>query len=233
MKTKITAFDETKALVEKSRFEKQADVVKVNTDRDREAAEALIVTGSAYLKRVDAELMEPQRDIKRAVDKAMKGYKEKFIAPVERAVDHLKRQVSTFLVEQDRLREEQQRTENEAAERAAEKERARLAGLAKRTKNPEKKEALEQQAAAVFAVPVIVDKAHGGEGIGYRDDVEVEVLDLRAFAAFVVNSTDSPLDPMVTVKVGGVKEFLKFHGLTECPGLRITKKKIISAGGGM
>lgn len=118
-----------------------------------------------------------------AAHKKIKGRENETLAPVEKMEAELKGKLQIFLTAQELKRQEEERKARLAAEEIARKERERLeiAALNAMDKGKdEKAEALIEQAEAVFAAPVVVEKTveqniklEGGGSVSQRKDIEV------------------------------------------------------------
>lgn len=225
--------DEKKALVEQSKLAAQVTALQVTDQRTYDQAQALIKPIKTYINRM-TEVLQPGLDALNQARSVILAQKDKYIKPAEKLESQIKAKMADFEVAQDVVREREMAEANAEAEELNEREKARLLKMAAQIKDPIKKAQLLGQAETLTATPnlptVAVEKA---AGVSSRDDIEITVTNLRAFMGYVYQNTNSPMEPIVTVKIGGIKEFLKFHGLTECPGLTTKKTKVISVKGDM
>jgi hypothetical protein len=203
-----------------------------------QAGEILIAV-KAYIKRWTG-VFKPQKDALNAAKQVILDQEKKFIGPAEALEKELKTKISDYIVAKEARIAEETRLANAKLEKQAAKDREKLekqAAKAEAKGDTEKADALRQEAELTTAVTVVGESAvEAQSGLALKDDIEITVTDLRAFFQFVINSTDSSLDPMITVKIGGVKKFLQFHDFKDTPpGLSIKKIKAIaaSAGGGL
>ncbi len=190
----------------------------------------------AYIKKWES-VFKPMKDALNQAKQAILDQEHRFIDPAKEMEKDLKDKISTFLIAEDERIAEETAAANALLEKQAAKDRAKLDKAAARAEargDTDKAEELRNAAAVTTAVTVVGGLASEAQaGLALKDDIEVTVTDLRAFCLFVVQSTDSSLEPMLTVKVGGIKTFLKFHNFdTTPPGLSIKKVKQISASAG-
>ena len=183
------------------------------------------VCAGEHLKLVKAKanaLTEKRLEITRPMDAAKKKVMDFFKPPIEAlnlAESGLKRKMTVFSQEQERIRRaaERQRQAQEQADREkAEAEALELAQIAEGEGDKETAEAIleEAQQPITPAAPVVVAEKPKAAGISMRDNYKAEVTDLMALVKAVaagdapitmIKADDSALNKMAKATKGSVK----------------------------
>ena len=162
-----------------------------------------------------------RKSMTQPLDLAKKAIMDFFRAPEEklaRAESGIKRAMIAYSDEQDRIRREEQRKADEAAQR--ERERlAKQAAAAAAKGNETKADALEQRAATVVA-PIIQREAPKVSGVNTREVWLFEVVDEAAVPRQFMSVDESKIRKVV----GALK------GDTVIGGVRVYSEKRIASG---
>jgi hypothetical protein len=208
---------------------------------EREKAQALTVIDAdtlglageydKALREADKKAEEYFKPIKKSFDdgKAIVLAKEKEVrGPIAEAREILRKKMSAYLTEQENKRREEEARLRREAEEAARKEQERLMKLAEKAEakgNAEKAEELAEQAAEVYVAPVAVAKAEpvktANATVGAARDIEVEVVDLKAFIVALVEQNSGAFDALFNVKAAPLKAWAKTNGIKKFAGLAI------------
>lgn len=164
--------------------------VKIADQESLNVANERILAGRKWLKAVDA-IMDPVRDATHKAWKAAIKAQDDFKAPVERCLKVLEGAATKFILDaraeaerQQRIKDEQQRKENEANARAAAKDLKKM-GAGTEVIEAVKEEIKARPAEAVAPV------AEVGAGQSIRILYSAEVTDMQAFLKYLV--TDNRL----------------------------------------
>jgi hypothetical protein len=198
----------------------------ITTSEQYEAAAAELIVIKKKFTEIETERMSLRKPLAFVMDRLQAIYKPPltFLEEAERIV---KRKMSDWQVEQDRLRRIEQAKADEAARKEQEKIRAQAA-KAEAAGKVEKAEALQQRAQAVVA-PVIQYSVPQVAGIGTRENWYAECTDLMVLVKAIAEGK-APLSlVMANDKVLGQqarslkKDFV-------APGVRVWSDKNIAAG---
>lgn len=182
------------------------------------------------LKELEKKITDFFAPLKKAAHEAHKAITKKEadeLSPVKEAMDTLRKSMNCFLQEQERIRREEERKAQLAAEEAARKEQERLLALAAKAEEKgkdEKAEELLERAENVYVAPVTVApkvetaKFDGGS-VGMAKEVQITVTDLKAFLAELVKRNMAPT--MVEIKAAPLKAWQKANDIEKFPGLSI------------
>ncbi len=184
------------------------------------------------LKLMEKEIIDHYKPIKQAHDAAKKVIldKEKAdLSPVQEAMSIVRATMNTFLQQQERIRQEEERKARLAAEEAARKEQERLFALAAKAEEKgkeEKAEELLERAENVYVAPVTVAPKveiarFDGGNVGQVKELQVSVTDLKAFLAELVKRNLAPT--MVTIGAAPLKAWVKANAMQSFPGLAIVE----------
>ncbi len=230
--------DETALSIKVSSITEAANALVVTSQEDFETAASVLQNYKQgrlqILDMIDGGVLDGLNVLRQII----LDRKTLYIKPIEAAEAIVKRKMSDYEIERERIREAEAARLRREAEAVAAKEKAALNRKASRALSKgdeEKAAALADQAKSVVVTPVIPDKAveKSGTGVASRDDYEYTVDDLREFLSWVTK-TDEDLDKIVTLKVSGVKDIIKEY-VTELaptiPGLTHRRKKVISTTG--
>ena len=206
----------------------QAYSVKVVDQGTYETAGNLASVLKGLAKQI-AEYFQPLKESAHAAHKAITQREAKELSPIKEALDLLRDSMNTYLREQERLRIAAQRKAEEDARRQAEEERQRLLAEAEAALDSGDTVAAEElldKEAEIYTAPVIVAPTVpqtvkvGDTTLSQAKDLQVDVVDLRAFLAAMVEKNVPPT--MVEIKIGPLKAWVKANALEHFPGLRIS-----------
>lgn len=185
------------------------------------------------LKALEKEItdyFEPLRVAAKANYDTVLDKKKTELAPVQEAMDIVRKTMNVYVQEQDRIRKEAERKARIAAEEEARKERERLekqALAAMEKGKDEKAESLMEQAELVYAAPVVVapvveKTVHTAAGnITQAKELQITVTDVKAFIAELAKRNVAPT--MIDIKAGPLKAWVKANAIESFPGLHINQ----------
>ena len=184
------------------------------------------------LEKKITEYFEPLRVAAKANYDAVLKKKNDELAPVQEAMDVVRKTMNTYAQEQERIRQEAERKARMKAEEAARKERERLLAQAEKAIDKgkdEKAEELLDRAELVCAAPVTVAPAvdktiHTASGnITQVREIRVDVVDMVAFVKELCASNPGAIPSILKIGDGPLKSFIKANGIEKYSGLRIEK----------
>jgi hypothetical protein len=189
------------------------------TTPDGEArAESWLIEGREFVKKADAELVEPWRQVKRDADAQMKKLAASIIDPVTAVVNTLKGRISTQRAERQRIAEEAARKAQAELNRKAEQERQAAMKAAEKLKTPELREERLAQAEMIVApvVQVPVAKPTGSK-----------LATVVTWGFEIVNAGEIPREYMIPdeSKIGAVIRASK--GSIVIPGVRAVRRESV------
>lgn len=195
-------------------------ISKITTHDEYAQAGGLLVQIKTMRKRIK-DVFGPIVDAAFAAHKVAKGKQNEAEAPLDLAENHLKRLISDYNEEQERIRQQQQR-EAEAAARKAEEDRVLAeAKAAEDAGEHEEAQAIIEQPvqAPVVIVQSTVPKV---EGVSMRDNWTYQITD----------ETKIPREYLIvdTKKIGAIVKAMK--GQTAIPGVRAYAEKVVSGRAG-
>ena len=185
------------------------------------------------LKALKSKITDYFAPMKKAAHEAHKAITKKEsdeLAPVEEAMEVVRKTMNIYIQEQDRIRKEAERKAQAEAEEVARKERERLekqALAAMEKGKDEKAESLMEKAEAVYAAPVtiepVVEKTvHTASGnITQTKELQITITDAKAFIAELVKRNVAPT--MIDIKPGPLKAWVKANAIESFPGLHINQ----------
>lgn len=182
------------------------------------------------LEKKITEYFEPLRVAAKANYDAVLKKKNDELAPVQEAMDIVRKTMNVYAQEQERIRQEAERKARMEAEEAARKERERLLAQAEKAIDKgkdEKAEELLDRAELVCAAPVtvapVVDKTiHTASGnITQAKELQITVTDVKAFISELVKRNVAPT--MIDIKAGPLKAWVKANAIESFPGLHINQ----------
>ena len=172
--------------------------------------------------------------IKKAAHETWKGIcakENEAIRPIDEADAHIRKTMNAYLNEQERKRrEEQARLEAIEREKARKEQEALLkrAAAAEAKGKTDKAEELFEKAEDVYEKPVYVEPVTAvktdAATVGAAKDVTVEVLNIKAFIAELVELDSNAFEALFSVKVSGLKSWVKSNGIKKFAGLRIEER---------
>lgn len=185
------------------------------------------------LKALEKEItdyFEPLRVAAKANYDTVLDKKKTELAPVQEAMDIVRKTMNVYIQEQERIRKEAERKARIAAEEEARKERERLEkqALAAMGKGKdEKAESLMEKAEMIYAAPAtvapVVEKTvHTAAGnITQAKELQITVTDVKSFIAELVKRNVAPT--MIDIKSGPLKAWVKANAIESFPGLHINQ----------
>lgn len=182
------------------------------------------------LEKKITEYFEPLRVAAKANYDAVLKKKNDELAPVQEAMDVVRKTMNVYAQEQERIRQEAERKARMEAEEAARKERERLEAQALKAMEKgkdEKADELLDRAENVYAAPVavapVVEKTvHTASGnITQAKELQITVTDVKSFMAELVKRNVAPT--MIDVKAGPLKAWVKANAIESFPGLHINQ----------
>ena len=217
----------------------------------KESAQSISVTDEkSYLfagqfakdiKECKNKILNYFKPLKEAAHKAHKAITQREadeVKPLDEADDIVRKEISNYLNEQERIRQEAQRkAEAEAAEvaRIEQEKILKQAVKAEEKGNVEKAESLIEKAENVYVPPVIVPftiqkttKLQTGGGITRKTEIEVVITDELLFLK-AITEKKAPL-AAIEFKLGVVKSWVKNMKVKngEIPGLLIKETSGVS-----
>lgn len=177
----------------------------------------------------------PMKQSTHAAWKAVCGREYEALAPVSEADILIRKNMTAFLDEQERIRKEEQRKAEEAAAEAARKEQERLLAQAVKADDKgktDKAEEILERAEAVYAEPVFVpptvDKtvALDNGSVTRKTDLQITVVDLKLLCAEIAAGRVPAT--VIEAKPGALKQWAKINQVKLCPGLVIKEISSVS-----
>lgn len=202
------------------------------------AAESLIIAGQADLEAA-SNLLKGLKTAKESVvnffkplkDKAFQTHKEicdrekEMLSPYANADQIVRQKVNTYTAEQERIRREKEaelrrKQEAEARRLADEAEQLEAEGKRAEAEITLDRAAMTETYAQIVSVQPSQEKI---QGISYRTDYEISVIDEKAVPAAVSGITIRPVD-LAAVKRLAVAT----KGQIKIPGIQITENKKVA-----
>lgn len=216
---------ETHALITK------AESFQITTQTDYSAA-------GEFLKVVKELEKEVKATFEPIVRKAHEAHKEakfqenKHLEPIKTAEQTIKARMVTYYNEQERIRLEEQRKADEAAEKAAAKRKAELEAQAAKheekgnvEKAEERREMIEEVEAETVVIASKVDKV---EGVQMRDNWDFTITDQSKLIAGLL--ANPMLAHLVIVDEKELRKLVKsYKDKLKIEGLKVTNKRSIAA----
>ena len=220
----------------------QAQLLKV-ADADGFARGGELLVGIKRMVRAVTAHYARYLDPLNAVRGEILDMKKADLSPLEQAIENLSPQIATFDRQQKEAAAEQQRIDQEIANREAE-ERQRAAAaaverVAEAATDPKEKKALQREATAIAAAPVAAARVAARpivkvSGLNTREEYRAEIADpmvlIRCIIAGKIPITaieperlkaEHPALDKLAQAMGPALETL-------CPGIRVVKKPIVS-----
>jgi hypothetical protein len=193
-----------------------AAMVVTNAEQYAVASEFLKTIKGAQKKVVD--FFAPMKQKAHEAHKAITQQESATLKPLQDAETSLKRNLLTFYNEQERIRQEEQRKLQAAADESARKERERLEREAAKLKTPElKAERLEQAASVIAPVVSVASVAPVVSGQSIRKTWTANVVNLELVPREWLVVNEKALDAFAKATKGAVKvagvEFVEVSSL--------------------
>lgn len=194
----------------------EAESYKVSTAQQFADAGDVLKRIKGHQKKLD----ETESGITKPINDGLKAIRDLFRGPKERAAKAeslVKRAMIAYSEEQERIRREEQRKADEAAQ----KERDRLAAQAAKAAasgKVEKAEALEERASTVVA-PVIHREAPKVSGVNMREAWKFEITDDSLVPREYLSVDEKKIRAVVSALKGG----------TSIPGVRVYSEKQLAS----
>ena len=209
--------------------------LKQNADNAVEQATALVVTDNKtnesatnFLKGVKTLIKEIETELEPAISQAhelhltLTTQKKKFIDPLKGVEHTVKGKISKFLLDQEKIRIEEQRKAREKADAEERKRKAILEAQAlahEQNGRSEKAEERRQQAEEVFVpAPIIESKVEQQKGVATKVNWKFEITDISKIPTQYLKADE--------VAIGGVVRALK--GNTNIPGVRVYSENTLA-----
>jgi hypothetical protein len=182
------------------------------------------------LKDLETKIIAYHKPIKQSIDatkQAALDREKADLSPVREALTVVRAAMNAWANEQERIRREEEARLRRIEEERAAKERERLLAQAVKAEEKGKEERaadLLEQAENVYAAPVTVApkvetaKFEGGS-VGMAKELQVSVIDLKAFVTALVKDNHPPM--MLEVKASPLKAWVKANAFKTFPGLHI------------
>lgn len=158
----------------------QAKILVITDNRTNESA-------TIFLKNVKALQLEIKKELRPAIEQAhelhrtLVAQEKKFLEPLQEAETLVKRKMGDFLFEQEKIRIEEQRKAQQAAEAAERKRRAELEEQAKRHEAAGRMDKAEERRAMAEEVfvqaPIVESKVEKQAGVATVQNWKFEVID--------------------------------------------------------
>jgi len=230
-----------------------ARVIQINPEADldnkslslyEQATSLVIVDRATYgaagevgkaLKSLVAEITdfhEPMRiSAKAAYDSVLKS-KNDALAPVNEAMEIVRKTMNTYAQEQERIRKEDERKAQVKANEEAQKEREKLEAQAEKAiekGQDEKADSLLEKAENVYAAPVyiapVIDKTvkTASGNITQAKELKITITNMVLFLENLCLKNPGAVASIVKIGDGPLKSFVKTNGLKSFPGLNIVE----------
>ena len=164
------------------------------------------------------DFFSPLKDAAHKAHKAITSKESESLTPLKEADQMVRDTVGTYLDEQEKIRQEEQRKLDLAAKKQADKEKADLLKRAGNVKTESKREELLDKAEDVVEEIVHADHAvekttsfAGGGGITRKKDIKVEVIDAKALIAAIASGAVPTT--VIEIKDNKLKAYAKAAGL--------------------
>lgn len=194
--------------------------VVVKTPEDYSAAAEVVKSLKSAMKQIEDDI-DPLIAKAHASHKALTAKKAEVLKPYKEADAFVRMRMSGYLQDQERIRREEQRKAELAAQEVARKEQERLlekAAKADAQGKTDKAEALMEQAEAVYAEPIVISptvektvQLNGGS-VTAKKDIDVLVTDIVALCA-AIGAGKIP-SSVIQVAEGKLKSWCKLQGCT-------------------
>lgn len=200
------------------------------TDRDRELAGAEMLKAAKTIQAsIAEEFAEPKKRAHEA-HRSICALESKLLEPLKTAEQIIKRKLSDYAAEQERIRREEEQRLRELARREEEERRIAEALLLE-------DEGAADEAEAVLDAPVIapviaMPKPQRIDGISYRTIYRGEVTHPATFLAWLMEHPDR-IREVIDFRSAGLNNLAKSIGSSvEVPGFRVTVEKSVASGRG-
>lgn len=206
---------------------RQAQVIEVKNEEQAGAAACFLVNIKTVLRKIESErakIIDPLNESMKSARNFFKNISD----PLETAEINIKRKISDYRVEQERMRQAEERRLQEETRRREAAERKRLldqAAKAEAAGKMEKAEEKLEQAEQVFIpMPVVAPYAEnthkitGGSTSGSKD-IEISIIDALTVCKAVAAGT-LPVH-CIEIKTGEIKRFVKATNNRNIPGVSV------------
>lgn len=207
--------------------------IVVNSPESHERASNVVLSLDGLIRKVKDYWKEPKEAAFRA-HKGIVAKESEMLKPMEDQRKVIVGRISTYLTEQDRIRQEEYRRLEAEQRKKEEAERNRLleeAAKAEAEGSSVDAEVLLSMAEDVPVeappppAPVIPQTVRTDNGtVSQRKDIEVTVTDIKAVLKAVIDGT-LPLN-VVEISATKIKQYVKLSGLAEIPGC--TVRQVVS-----
>ena len=191
---------------------------------------------SEFILQIDSKIKKVKEFFKPEKDKAFQAHKEicqretEILSLADITRKKINKQISEYLTALEKKRIEDQRKADELLRKQMEEKERKEEELRKKAEAGKISEAkLNKELDKLDPVmPIIVEKevektermANGT--VSQTKDIEIEVIDMKAFLKAVIDKTDN-LD-FIDIKSTKLKNFIKVQGIKEFAGLKIEEK---------
>lgn len=208
----------------------EANSFLIKTQSDYDKVSAFLVTVKGLIKKV-GEAFDPICDSAHKTWKTAVAQRSEQLDPLQNAEKIIKQRATAFLVEQNRIREEEERKARLEAEAAERKRKAELEEQAKRHEangNIAKAEERREMAEQVFIAPrPVVAGAIKAEGQSLKETWSAEVTDLSALVKAVAEGR-APITLVMADQVALNKQAKATKNAFPIPGIRFFSQKVLS-----
>ena len=174
----------------------------------------------SFTKQVEG-MLDPQCKAAYASWQIALKQKKKYVDPLKALIASAKKAITEWdLKEKERIERETAEAE-EAAKREEERERKALENKLTKTKDPIKREAIEEQLNSLVSCPVCFEKAARIDGIVKQSDWEITVVDMAELMKAVVEEKINISVDAFDVSIQAIKLFIKATGIKNIPGCSI------------
>jgi hypothetical protein len=205
-----------------------ANGIKIHDQASREMAAGFVVECAKRIKIVEAELL-PAKTAAHQTWKILCGQFDRLTGFFRDAKKIVDQEIGRDLMEQERIRAEEQRRLQELARQEEEKLRKQLLAQAAKAEDrgqTEKAQAKMEQAEAVFIpapfVAPIIDncqKVSGGGSVSGQKDIEVAITSKIALIKAIASGMIP--DNLIDENMGNIKRYIKATSNRNIPGVSV------------
>jgi thiamine biosynthesis lipoprotein ApbE len=213
----------------------EANTLALRVQKTTVISQETLVSATDLLKNVIAVRKKAETMFDPQVDAAYKSWqiainqKKTFIGPLLAAEKDLKEKTGKYIIEQDRILEQQRLKAEEAARKKEEKIKAKLQKKIDGTSDSETKAILEEQKENVLVSPdtAYLPTTTKVDGMVKQNDYKIEVIDKeKLLQAIMDGDLDIDIDSLVDMKISVLKAYLKNSGKDKIAGCVVTKTVI-------
>lgn len=213
----------------------EANQLTARVQRMEVTSQESLITATDLLKNVvlvrkKAETMfDPQVEAAYKSWKISCSQKSTFIGPLLSAEKEIKDKTGKYILQQEKILEQQRLKAEEEARKKEEKLRAKLQKKIEKTTDNETKAILEEQYDNVLVAPdtAYLSTSVKVDGMSKQKDFRIEVVNKYKLLKAVINGElDVDIDGLIDVKIGVLKTYLKNSGKTSIVGCTVEQTLI-------